>query len=692
MKYSTGIACIALLGLSACDSGKIDLSDNRARALGSGQQPAPCHSSNPLRNAYFGDLHVHTAFSADAWHWSVRLTPQDAYRYAFGATVLLPPNDAAEVGTRPAQIDRPLDFAGVTDHAEFLAESRMCSDRNANAYDTEFCRDYRQTIGRSLSLGARIFSPLSWRNDDLCGADGSHCAALSQGVWQETIDAAEQWQDFSDRCERSTFVAYEYSSHRMGNNLHRNVIFRNAIVPPNPVSYVEVSREWLLWERLQQDCLQSATGCDVLAIPHNANLSNGRMFSVDYPATRNIREQAARAALRIKLEPLVEVMQHKGDSECRNGLPDVLGAVDELCEFEKFENLVLAAQTDPAGPDACYEGPLVDWLPRAGPACISRLSYVRNALTAGLQEARRIGVNPFKFGLIASTDTHNALPGSAMEQGYQGHLGIGDDTVSERVSYDRDVAGNASNNPGGLIGVWAEHNSRDALFAGMRRKEVFGTSGPRIEPRFFAGWNYPQQLCSDPELLRKAYRAGVAMGGDLPPRAGRGAPVFVAAAIADAGTARYPGTPLQRLQIIKGWVDAAGRSNQAVFDVAGDAQNAASVNLDNCIQSGTGFAQLCAVWRDPQFEPEQPAVYYMRAVENPACRYSALQCAQLPAAERPADCALPQVRRAIQERAWSSPIWYQPASTSATAAPATADGKIYSHTPMRASKSQTRLE
>ncbi len=653
------------LSLAACSDAKIDLSDNAARPFDRAAHQAPCTDSNPLRNAYFGDLHVHSSYSSDAYMWRVRLTPQDAYRYAFGESVLLPPLDeSGQTGTRSVHIDRPLDFAAVTDHSEFLAEGLFCTEPEANpeVYASDFCVDYRQDVGRSIKLALRIFSPFSWRSAEVCGESGEDCKRGAQTIWQRTIQAAEDWDDSSAACERSTFVAYEYTSHRMGSNLHRNVIFRSTTVPPNPITYVEASREWLLWQKLQEDCLEAGNGCDVLAIPHNSNISNGRMFAVDYPGARTPEAQAARAALRARVEPIIEIYQHKGDSECRNGVSGILGGDDELCDFEKFENLAFETNHGTVDVEECGEGRWADWTPHKGPSCLSPLSYARFALIEGLAEAERIGVNPFKFGITASTDTHNALAGGVEEKTFAGHLGIGDDTPQKRATWSGEVGGNTSNSPGGLIGIWAGHNSRDALFDAMTRREVFGTSGPRIQPRFFGGWRYGESLCEDPELLATAYADGVPMGSDLPEREGDTSPVFLAAALSDAGTTANPGTPLQRLQVVKGWVDGDGNRQQRVYDVAGDAENGAAVDLDTCSQRGSGFAQLCQVWRDPEFDPNRRAVYYLRAVENPSCRYSAWQCLEMPEAERPADCQLPQARRAIQERAWSSPIWYTPGS------------------------------
>jgi len=628
-----------------------------AREFG-GAAPEPCAERVATRRALFGDLHIHTEYSNDAWNFDVRMGPADAYRYAFGGPVRLPLGDDFEA--REVRIDRPLDFAGVTDHAEFLGEQSVCYDESAPGYDTSFCETMRSGEGRAPQLVMQIMSPFSSRNPRVCGEDGADCAVRSEAAWRDIIDAAEQYNDASAGCERTTFIAYEYSSFRMGSNLHRNVVFRNTAVLARPVSYIDENREWDLWRILKEQCIDTDTGCDVLAIPHNSNISNGRMFAVDYPGAYGAEAQAERAALRARIEPIVEMMQHKGDSECRNGLEGVLGGVDELCGFEPFENQAFRRIVGEGEPvEQCYTGPLADWVPHLGPNCLDRKSYVRYALVEGLREEERIGVNPFKFGLMASTDTHNAIGGGVQEADFPGHLGNGDATALQRVQFESSIPGNASNNPGGLIGVWSEENSRDAIFDAMRRREVFGTSGPRIQPRFFGGWDLDESLCGQPDMIERAYRTGVPMGADLP-AGGEGAPRFLVAASADAGSARFPGLPLQRVQVIKGWADEEGNHHQRVFDVAGDADNGASVDMDTCTPRGDGFAQLCAVWEDPEFDPGVAAVYYLRAVENPSCRYSAHQCLQIPEADRPADCAEPFFDPVIQERAWSSPIWYTP--------------------------------
>lgn len=622
--------------------------------------PATCRDRVDTRQALFGDLHIHTAYSNDAWNFGVRVGPADAYRYAFGGEIALPLGD--DPRGRRAQIDRPLDFAAVTDHAEFFGEQSVCLDAGAAGYNSEFCDVMRSGEGRAPRLVMKIMSPFSGRDPAVCGAEGTACAARSEQVWRRIIDAAENWNDRSGDCRRTTFIGYEYSSHRLGSNLHRNVIFRNAAVLARPASYIDVHREWDLWRILKEQCLDSGTGCDVLAIPHNSNISNGRMFAVDYPGARTQAQQTARARLRQRMEPLVEIMQHKGDSECRNGLEGVLGGVDELCDFEKFENQAFR-QTVGEGesPGQCYDGPLADWVVHLGPNCLDRNSYVRYALIEGLRERDRIGVNPFKFGLLASTDTHNGLAGGVQESGFPGHLGLGDAVAEQRVQFDGKIPGNAGNNPGGLIGVWAQENSRDAIFDAMRRREVFGTSGPRIRPRFFAGWELQASLCDEADMIERAYRQGVPMGSDVGAAPAGSALRFLVAASADpGGPGDAAGVPLQRLQVIKGWADKQGNHHQRVYDVAGDPDNGAAVDPATCEPRGTGYTQLCAVWSDPHFDPDQAAVYYLRAVQNPTCRYSARQCLAMPPAERPYDCAEPFFDPVIRERAWSSPIWYTP--------------------------------
>ncbi len=648
--------------LASCSVELQEPSDFEARPMvADASPPAKCRDRDPLRRALYGDLHVHTALSTDAWNYDVEVRPRDAYRYAFGGTVGLPPKDAEGEPTRWLEIDRPLDFAAITDHAEFLGEQRLCADPDSAVYDVETCVDIRESTSPLDSpLALVLMNPWPSRENDVCGEKNELCLEATRSAWEETIAAAEEWNDASSDCARTTFIGYEYSSIRLMTNLHRNVIFRNHIVPRRPASYMDFQREWDLWESLRAGCLDSETGCDVLAIPHNSNIGNGRMFSIDYPGADSLEAQAERAALRARVEPLVEVMQHKGDSECRVDMNGVLGAPDEFCNFEKMSDVRFGDEAGNAGEAGeCWDF-MADSLPHLGPGgCMNHRDYVRYVLTEGLSEEKRLGVNPFKLGLSASTDTHNGLAGGVAERTWEGHVGVLDVDPGRRLSNDTGM-GNVGNNPGGLVGVWAEENSRDSIFDAMQRREVFGTSGPRIQPRFFGAWNFPAELCGSPDFLERADGEGVPMGSDLPTRPrDAAAPSFVAFALADAGTPTGPGADLQRIQVIKGWVDDEGGLHQRVHDVAGG-DNGATVDADTCEPRGTGARQLCAVWTDPDFDPTRRAVYYARVLENPTCRFSTWQCLEQPEGERPSGCEHPIMDEFIQERAWTSPIWYTP--------------------------------
>jgi hypothetical protein len=632
-----------------------------------------CAARDATRNAYFGDFHVHTAFSMDAYTWDLRATPDDAYRFARGEELRLPPLDAQGNPTRAIRLERPLDFAAVTDHSEWLGEVSLCTRPGRPAYDTPACQVYRgerepEVTGspmgrmgqRAAALGSRggvaVVDAGASKLD--CGAGGATCLAAARSVWQEIQAATERAYDRSSQCRFTSFHGYEYSATPELSKVHHNVFFRNAQVPELPISWLDQPSVWGLWTELARQCLDAGSGCDAVTAPHNSNLSNGRMFFVDYrdlPAA----QQVERAKLRARIETLVEITQIKGDSECRNGLYKVMGGSDEQCDFEKL-------WYGPEAPPDCEEGTGKGAL--AGQGCQSRLDFVRYALIEGLREAARIGTNPYKLGFIGSTDTHNANPGDTEESSFDGWAGISDDEPLERLAGGRRAIGSTGSNPGGLVGAWAEENSRDALFDAFQRRETFGTSGTRIQPRFFGGWSYEDGLCDDPELLAQAYAGGVPMGGDLPalPAAG-GAPSFLVSAARDPGTATLLTNPLERIQIIKGWAGEGGEMHQAVYDVAGE-KSAAGPDPASC-EPPPGRGQLCAVWRDPAFDPAQRAVYYARVLEVPSCRWSTRQCNALPAEQRPPACSESGLPRTIQERAWTSPIWYEPTAPAAAVEP-----------------------
>jgi len=608
----------------------------------------PCADRNEQRNLYFGDLHVHTRLSFDAFGYEVRTTPAQAYGFAKGAELYLPPLDAEGRGTRLVRLTRPLDFVALTDHQEYLAETYLCATPGTEAYDSTLCQKYREGNDLIIAVfGIQFTDPSPVRFRDICQAPGVDCRETARQIWRSVGQAAEDAYDRSSACSFTSFVGYEYSgTPRIANN-HRNVIFRNAQVPELPPSYFEHTTEQGLWSELEATCLDLKNGCDFISIPHNMNWSNGNMFGRDNTRLSH-EEQVEAARFRGNMEPLVEAHQHKGDLECHNGFPGIPD--DPLCDFEKIRTKDFFDCGDTPG-----------FLGIAGWGCVSRYDFVRNILKLGLSERLRLGVNPYALGLIGSTDTHNGTPGLTEEIPFPGHVGVADDTTEKRLIKTQVTHNTPTYNPGGLAAVWAVENSRDALFEAFRRREVYSTSGTRIRVRFFGGWDYPRMLCDDPDFVSVGYERGVSMGGYLAVRPGPdSAPMFAVMATQDPGTEDRPGTPLQRIQIIKGWVGSDGKEQEKVFEVAGDPNNGAGVDLESCEAFGRGWERLCAVWEDPEFDPDRVAFYYARVVENPTCSWRQADCSTYSAADPalPATCADDSFRKVIQERALTSPIWY----------------------------------
>lgn len=620
----------------------------------------PCADHDPLRRPFFGDLHVHTRLSFDAQIWGNRSTPSDAYRFARGESIGIAPFDASGVATRTAQLTRPLDFAAVTDHSEFLRETSLCTDPSSPGYASRTCAGYRgATTLPPPDWAAALVSPRPMRPDACMGApDRDVCEARLGQVWTQIQDAAEAFYDRTSACSFTTFVAYEWSAATGVNNLHRNVIFRNRSVPASPISYIETPTPERLWNALEADCLDSGTPCEVLAIPHNSNLGGGGFFVPEDDAGDPYT--VAEATQRARLEPLVEIYQHKGASECLSGAVDPLASEDPLCGFEQIAPVLC---TTPGVPAGCTNICSIGGGQGFTGSCVEPRDFVRAGLRTGLAEWARIGVNPFELGFIASTDTHGAIPGAVEEGNWPGHT----------ADYDADAAGRLrppgsvpvsvnTNGPGGLAVVWAEENSRDALFDAMRRRETYATSGTRIVVRFFGGWSYPDTACSDPSLVQHGYDGGVPMGDELPSiPTGVTAPRFVVSAMQDDLS-----VPLERIQIVKGWLDDAG-THEAIFDVAGTAGDGSSVDLATCTPSALGSATLCDVWTDPSFDPSRPAFYYARVLEDPTCRWSrrlclseGVDCATLATDSPLRACCDGSLPDTVQERAWTSPIWYVP--------------------------------
>ena len=600
----------------------------------------PCTRYDEHRQAFYGDLHVHTRYSLDASTQGTQTTPDQAYRFARGEKVGIQPWGENGDAMRSLQLSQPLDFAMVSDHAELIGEVKMCNTPDMDGYGSWQCLLYRH-FSRGAFYLFNYMATMKASHLGMCGDDGALCRAASLAPWKEMQEAAEQHYDRSSDCRFTAFVGYEWTGMQpdSGGNLHRNIVFRNENVPYLPASFIDTPQAKKLWLSLGSECNDKEGSCDSLVIPHNSNLSAGYMFSgLADDGTAMTREYAE---LRNRYEPLAEIMQHKGASEC---FYEAGVTRDELCAFEQQPTDNIAVYDNPPKPTT---------------------GFLRSVLSEGMALEQSLGVNPYKYGIIASTDTHLGTPGAAEEHKFLGHGGAG---VPARDEVPPGLPDKLEYNPGGLAVVWAAENSRDALFDAMRRKEVYGTSGPRIESRLFGGWNYSDNLCADPDLLAKAYATGVPMGSDLPPASAQ-APKFVVFANRDAGVEGFPGSALQRIQIIKGWVDQAGDHHERVVDVAGDANNGASVDIHSCETRGSGFASLCTVWTDDTFNAQEQAYYYSRVVENPSCRWSqricnahAVDCGNPDSiGEGLEGCCAQEHRPVIQERAWSSPIWYRPA-------------------------------
>jgi hypothetical protein len=617
---------------------------------------------NPDRNAYFGDLHVHTRYSFDAYAFGTLATPYDAYRFAKGEAIKHPAGF-------DMQLSVPLDFYGVTDHGMFMGVAPVAADTSSDFSKYPFAQvvhdlNAPDNMGR-LSALDRMRSFGLGRALALAIVEGEvdpdEPLSITRSAWADTIEAADM---HNDPGRFTTFVAYEYTTTSDDNgSLHRNVVFKGSDrVPEVPFSRMHSRDPEDLWDWM--DTLREA-GVESLAIPHNSNKSNGHMFKLEDWAGDPIDDEYA--VKRIRNEPLVEITQIKGTSETH----PALSSRDEWADFELVSTRgVGMGKPMPSKPEG---------------------SYVREAWRQGLAlEAQGI-TNPFAFGVIGSSDTHTGAAQND-ESNFSSKLGILSADAQLRGSVPLSLVENILVNilPGqevvevdgksfmggqqnefgasGLAAVWAEENTREAIYAAFRRKETFATSGPRIRLRFFAGYDLPDNLLDTAGGVARAYANGVTMGADLAPNMADGttegerAPQFVVWALADAD-----GAPLQRLQIVKGWIDATGETHEKVIDVAcagGVAvdrstnrcpDNGATVNLSDCsTRANTGAAQLRTVWTDPDFDANQRAFYYARVLENPTCRWNTWDA--IHAGTEPRSDLAPT----LQERAWSSPIQYLP--------------------------------
>lgn len=614
-----------------------------ATPAGAAETRGDCKDRNPLRQPFFGDLHVHTTLSLDASTQGTLLRPRDAYLFAKGEEVGVQPHDEDGTPLRSLRLQRPLDFAAVTDHAELFGELRTCRTPGLPGHDSPICMVYRRWPRLAFfMMNSRSAEGADAERFNFCGDDAKDCLEAAHTPWKETIDAAEEAYDRSDSCAFTSFIAYEWTGAPLSSNLHRNVIFRGETVPDLPVSSLDATIVSQLWRDLDAKCTDGLPGCEVLAIPHNSNLSGGLMFGDEEETGRPFTAEYAR--LRKRSEPLAELVQHKGDSECRVGV----GTNDELCNFELLPYDTFAGKFSS-----------IDAVP-------GESNFVRNALKDGLLLEEKFGTNPYQFGLIGSTDTHLGTPGYVDETAHPGHGGAG---TPAKEGGPKRLPDDVEFNPGGLAVVWAEQNTRDSLFEALRRRETYSTSGPRMSVRFFGGWGYSADLCAAPDLAAQGYAGGVPMGGELGASPeDEGAPRFAVSALGDPGTGASP-VALQRIQIVKGWT-RDGDTHEKVYDVAGGPSAGTSVDPSTCQISGTGPSSLCAVWTDPDFDPKERAFYYARVLESPTCRWhtwfcneSGVKCDDTSTVtEELAPCCDARYPATIQERAVTSPIWYSPAT------------------------------
>jgi len=650
---------------------------------------------------------------------------------------------------RSPKIDRPIDWGAVTDHSEHFGVMGFCKDFLGKDLPERLSLECRMINGffyqplyalnpvTGSNLASNAFTQLTTSSLGaisnnarlpVCDNNPQACAKAEMEVWTEMQRAAEEAYDRSSDCKFTSFVAYENSSTPLLNNWHRNVIFRNDRVVKRPVTAIDMAAQvnkdpqkvpintiqpvvisqadaervspvpvgttvtsplpQPFWNKLEQDCTQGknvtdgkATRCDFITIPHNSNLGGGGgnippLFLSPFNTEDAKRHQ--------DMEPLVEIYQDKGSSECRYDPRFLAGTdtVDEQCAFEILDAKTLASASG-VGAGGGGGG-------AAAPDTWGERAYVRNVWKDGIQYAAKgtfKGINPFKMGVVAATDSHTGVMGWTPEtEEWPGHQGIAD-------AYPTASASNIQNGSGGHAVVWAEENSRDSIFSALKRKETYGTSGPRMVVRFFGGWNFPEDAC-EKDFVELGYRDGVPMGGDLPKQVAKQgvSPTFIVAGWRDD----FLKTNLQQLQIIKGWVSKDGKTHERVYTVAGETTNPFS--QQNLMDSATckskpnlGAERLCHRWKDPQFNAEEHAFYYARVLEEPVCRYSTLWCRKwvgvdpldnasckqnlaalqqgtpeqkIKAAQGAMCCSdqttTPFVQPIIQERAWTSPIWYEP--------------------------------
>ena len=580
-------------------------------------------TANPGRNAYFGNVHVHTGYSFDAFTNGSKTVPQDAYDWAQGKAI-------TGSGLGPdIRIVTPLDFYAVSDHAEYMGVFNQMADPDSPFSKLPIAgRVTSPDAGTRMAAFAEVLRDMSTGHSDPRLAD----PAAARSIWAEIVRAADA--NYVPG-EFTTFAAFEWTSNPDKRNLHRVVMFRDTNKLPELVmSALDSDKPEALWAWM--DGLR-AKGSTLLAIPHNGNASDGLMFELVKSDGKPIDADYNKA--RASNEPLYEISQIKGTSET---FPS-LSPNDEFAGFEQWDYTLSADSERPTH---------------------RRGSFARPALLDGLSQDAGGNGNPFKYGFIGDSDTHNAA-GSNEEFNYSGKFAFENNPKVRVEGLPGATAGQEQQvrefSSGGLAGVWAEENTREAIFDAMQRKETFGTSGTMIKVRFFGGWNFAAGDLAGPGFVKAGYSRGVPMGGDLKGASGK-APSFMVMASKDPKSGN-----LDRIQVVKGWLDAKGGQHEKVYDVAwsgdrkpdpktgkvppvGNTVDIATAEYTNSV----GAAELSAAWSDPDFDPSVRAFYYARVLEIPTPRWSTRDAVKLGV---PIPTGLPAT---IQERAWTSPIWYTP--------------------------------
>jgi hypothetical protein len=632
------LACSTALGaaqLAAQDIGSVDR--EQLNSLISKRPYSPYAGRAFPTRVFWGDTHLHTGFSMDAGAFGARLTPADAYRFAQGEEIV------ASSG-QPVKLSRPLDFLVVTDHSDGMGFfPLLLSGAPAVLADPQGKKWYDLVqSGNGATAAVEIIRTfgLNQMPQAIFPAPGT---TVYRNAWDQTIKAAEE---ANDPGRFTAFIGFEWTSNTGGNNLHRNVIFRDdaskasltepyttlpPLGSPNPVD---------LWKWMAD--LETRTGARVLAIAHNGNLSNGRMFPIVESFT-NKRVTREYVEARAKWEPLYEVTQIKGDGEAH----PMLSPSDEFADFEIWDTGNLDLTVDKAPEMLEFE-------------------YARSGLRNGLRLERDLGTNPYKFGMIGSTDSHTGLA-TAEEDNFFGKATSAEPSAerAEHVFIPHPRGGPSvmgwETLASGYAGVWASDNTREALFDAMQRKETYATTGPRMIVRFFGGWEFDMRDAQNRMPAEIGYRKGVPMGGDLRAAPAGRAPSFLVAGLKDP-----IGANLDRLQIVKGWLDASGATREQVYDVAwsGNRTKGAdgmvpavgnTVDVSNATWTNTiGAPELITVWTDPSFDATQRAFYYVRVLEIPTPRWTAYDAKYFGVRFGP------EVRMIQQERAYTSPIWYTP--------------------------------